>query len=335
MANLALVFACLKYNHVRALMEGQLSPEGIDLTCLDLDPEETHPRMMRDKEFDISEMGLTFYLGTLAQKERPFIAIPVFTSRGFRHGTIYVNTGSGIERPQDLIGKPVGEHRCYGHDAGLWSKGILSDEYGVPAESFSYYIGDVRRASPKPEWLPLSPPPQVRAEYLADDQSLDEMITTGKIAALFSAVEPRALDKGPVRRLFPDHVAAERDYFRRTGIHPIMHTVVIRRELYEQNPWIARSLYTALIEAKRRHDAYYRSIATKMHRILTLPWATELYADNRKLLGEDPWPYGIERNRKSLETAFRYHHEQSLSSRRFVPEEIFAPETLADREYFA
>jgi 4,5-dihydroxyphthalate decarboxylase len=328
MANLPLVFACLKYNHVRALMEGQVRPEGIDLTCLDLDPEETHPRMLRDQEFDVSEMGLTFYLGTLAQPDPPFIAIPAFTSRGFRHGTIYVNTASGIETPRDLIGKTVGEHRCYGHDAGLWSKGILSDEYGVPADSLSYYIGDVRRPAPKPEWLPLRPPSHVRVDYLADDQSLDKMIETGEIAALFSAVEPRALDKGPVRRLFGDHVALEHEYFRKTGIHPTMHTVVIRRALYQKHRWIARALYDALLEAKRRHSEYYRSIATKMHRVLSLPWATELYAENRKLMGDDPWPYGIAANRKPLETALRYHREQGLSQRRFAPEEIFARETI-------
>lgn len=286
--------------------------------------------MLRDQEFDVSEMGLTFYLGTLQQKEPPFIAIPVFTSRGFRHGTIYVNSAAGIAMPRDLIGKPVGEHRCYGHDAGLWSKGILSDEYGVAADSLSYFIGDVRRPAPRPEWLPLKPPAHVRVAYLAPNQSLDDMLERGEIVALFSAVEPRTLDKGRVRRLFRNHIEMERDYFRRTRIHPTMHTVVIRRALYEKHRWIARALYDALCEAKRRHEAYYRSIATKMHRVLSLPWATELYAETRKLMGDDAWPYGVAANRKALEAALRYHNEQGLSPRRFAPEEIFAPETIGD-----
>src|SRR3954463_4128341 len=131
MADLSLSLACLDYVHVRALMRGRVKPEGVALACTDMDPEETHPRMLRDRAFDIAEMGLTFYLGTLDQPEPPFIAIPVFTSRGFRHNTIYIHEASGIESPRDLIGRRVGEHNCYGHDAGLWSKGILSDEHGV------------------------------------------------------------------------------------------------------------------------------------------------------------------------------------------------------------
>lgn len=330
MADLPLVLACLKYNHVRALLDGEVQSEGIDLTCLDLDPEEIHPRMLRDRAFDVSELGLTFYLGTLAQDDPPFIAIPVFTSRGFRHGTIYVNQKSGIEKPADLIGRKVGEQRAYGHDAGMWSKGILSDEYGVKADQLTYYIGGVLNPVPGADWLPHAPPPHVEVHHLGPGKTLSPMLESGEIDALIAATQPRGLDKGTVRRLFPDHVAQERDYFRRTGIHPIMHTVVVKREVVRQNPWVPRALYRAFIEAKRRHDEYYRSIANKMHRVLTLCWATELYAENHKLMGEDAWPYGIVANRKALETALRYHHEQGMSKRRFAIEEIFAPDTLDD-----
>ncbi len=330
MADLPLTLACLKYNHVRALMEGDVRPDGIDLICRDLDPEAIHPRMLRDREFDVSEMGLTFYLGTLAQADPPFLAIPVFTSRGFRHGTIYVNAESGIEKPEDLIGRTVGEQRAYGHDAGMWSKGILSDEYGVRADRMSYVIGGVNNPVPNSHWLPHAPPPHVKVQYLGSDRTLAPMIESGEIAALFAATQPRGFGNGKIRQLFPDHVAMERDYFRRTSIHPIMHTVVIKREIVRANPWVPRALYDAFREAKRRHDEYYRSIATKMHRVLTLCWATELYAENRKLMGDDAWPYGVAANRKPLETALRYHHEQGMSKRRFSAEEIFAPETLED-----
>ena len=330
MANLPLTLACLKYNHVRALLDGDVHPEGIDLTCLDLDPEEIHPRMLRDREFDASELGLTFYLGTLARDDPPFIAIPVFTSRGFRHGTIYVNGKCGIEKPEDLIGRKVGEQRAYGHDAGMWSKGILSDEYGVKADQLTYYIGGVHNPVPGAHWLPHAPPAHVEIHHLGPGQTLSPMLESGEIDALFAATQPRGLESGIVRRLFPDHVAHEREYFRRTGIHPIMHTVVIKREIVRKNPWVPRALYRAFREAKRRHDEYYRSIATKMHRVLTLCWATELYAENRKLMGEDSWPYGVASNRTALETALRYHHEQGMSKRRFKIEEIFAPDTLDD-----
>jgi 4,5-dihydroxyphthalate decarboxylase len=330
MADLSLTFACLKYNHVRALMDGAVRPEGINLTCLDIDPEQIHPRMLRDQEFDVSEMGLTFYLGTLARDDPPFIAIPVFTSRGFRHGTIYVNSRSGIEKPTDLVGRKVGEQRAYGHDAGMWSKGILSDDYGVKADQLTYYIGGVNNPVPNAHWLPHMPPPHVEVHHLGPGQTLSPMLESGEIDALFAATEPHSLETGKVRRLFADHVALERDYFRRTRIHPIMHTVVIKREIVRKNPWVPRALYEAFREAKRRHDEYYRSIAAKMHRVLTLCWATELYAENRKLMGDDAWPYGVAANHATLATALRYHHEQGMSKRRFAPEEIFASETLSD-----
>jgi 4,5-dihydroxyphthalate decarboxylase len=332
MPDLELSLACLDYLHVRALMQGRVAPEGIRLSCIDLDPEETHPRMLRDRAFDIAEMGLTFYLGTLNRSDPPFIAIPVFTSRGFRHNTIYVHAASGIESPADLIGRRVGEHNCYGHDAGLWSKGILADEHGVAHDSYRYVVGSVlRRRDRAPDYIPLQPPPSVHVEPAPPDRTLDQMLEAGEIDALFSAVVPPSFARGSarVRRLFPDAEERERDYCRRTGFHPIMHTVVIKREIYDRDPWVAAALMRAFSAAKEAAEHYYETMQSKLHRVLMLAWATELYAANKRLMGDTGWAYGVAANRAVLETALRYHHEQGLSPRLRTAEELFAPEALA------
>jgi hypothetical protein len=332
MPDLELSLACLDYLHVRALMQGRVRPEGIRLACTDMDPEETHPRMLRDRAFDVAEMGLTFYLGTLNLPDPPFIAIPVFTSRGFRHNTIYIHAASGIEGPADLRGRRVGEHNCYGHDAGLWSKGILADEHGVPHDAYSYVVGSVlRRRERAPDYIPLQPPASVRIEAAPPDRTLDEMLEAGEIDALFSAVAPPSFTRGSprIRRLFPDAEMLERDYCRRTGFHPIMHTVVVKRAVYDRHPWVAASLMRAFVAAKQEAESYYETMQSKLHRVLMLAWATELYAENRRLMGASGWAYGVAANRAVLETALRYHHVQGLSARLRRPEELFAPEALA------
>lgn len=332
MADLKLKFSCLKYVHVKPLMDGTLKPEGIELEPFDLDPSETFPRLLGKREFDVSEMGLSFYIGTLQHEDPPFIAIPVFTSRGFRHNTIYVNAASGITTPRDLIGKNVGELLTYGHDAGTWSKGILSDEYGIPADSYTYFLGGVNRPVPATlDWLPMTPPPNVRYHRLGATQTLNDMLVSGEIDALFSATTPQSLVDGSpkVCHLFDDPDAREREYFQRTHIHPIMHTVVVRRDLYRQHPWIVTALMRAFETAKTGIEDYYRSHSQMLHRLLMIPWLTSLYEANAKLMGDDPWPYGLEPNRATLETFLRYHHEQGNSKRLFRPEELFAPEALA------
>lgn len=332
MANLKLKFACQDYDRTKGLTDGSIRIEGAELDHIDLPPWATFERLIKGGEFDVSEMGLTFYMGTLALEDPPFIALPVFLSRTFRHSTIYVNKASGIRWPRDLIGKRVGEAFCYGHDAGIWSKGILSDEYGVPTDSYRYFIGGVDRPVPPWDWLPFRPPPNVRIEHIGPARTLDPMLESGEIDALYSAiVPPSLLRRSPnVGRLFEDAEPVERDYYRRTGIHPIMHVAVIRRTVYRQHPWLAQALYKAFKEAKEQVMKLYRSYEGRMHLLLMIPLLTELQERNRDMMGEDPWPYGVEPNRKTLETFCRYHHEQGLSARRYAPEELFAPETLAD-----
>jgi 4,5-dihydroxyphthalate decarboxylase len=332
MPALKLSFSCWNYDRMQALMDGRVRPEGIELTYEPLFPAVTFQRALREGHFDACELGLTFYLATLHMPDPPFVAIPVFPVRLFVHSAIFVNAKSGVREPKDLIGKRVGELFVYGHDAGTFAKGVLADEYGVPADSYSYSIGGVDRPMGEWEWFPLKPPPNVRWQHIGAERTLDRMLETGEIDALVSALVPPSYLKrdGTVRRLFADTEAVERAYFRKTGIFPIMHIVAIRKEVYRNNPWVAQSLYQALKDSKDKARELYRMQEANMHRLFMVPWLTEHREQNEELMGDDLWPYGLERNRKALDTFLRYHHEQGVSKRRFTPEELFVPETRGD-----
>lgn len=333
MANLRLSFACDDYLHTRALRDSVLRPEGIDLTYLTVFPAQNFQRMLQFGEFDIAEMGMKFYISSLGLEDPRFIAIPVFPSRSFRHAAIYISAKSGIESPHDLLGKRIGEPFAYGHDAAIWARGIMQDEYGVPIDSPTYYAGPVDAGTFR-EFAPFGPPSFIRVEALHPGQTLDAMLEAGELDALYSAIVPPSILRhtGRTRRLFPNFEAVERDYHRKTGIFPIMHTLVIRREIYRQYPWVAQSLYQAFKEAKKLAYDHYETMARSGFRTMMMPWLAAHYEENRALLGDDPWPYGLEPNRKALEAFLRYHHEQGLSKRRLAPEDLFAPETLV--EYF-
>jgi 4,5-dihydroxyphthalate decarboxylase len=332
MANLRWKFAAQDYEHTRALFDGRVQVEGIDLEHVDLFPAVTFERMLVNKEFQACEMAMTIYASSLDLAERPFVAIPVFPVRTFRHSAIYINADAGIREPKDLIGKRMGEFVFYGHDAGLWPKGILSSEYGVPHDTFTYFFGGVGQPAQPQTWVPSRPPAHIRGEHIGTQRTLDAMLEAGEIDALVSAVTPPTLLKGAskIRRLFENFEPVERDYFRRTGIFPIMHTLVIRREVYEEHPWSAMALYRAFKEAKALALQRYTHAAIINHTTFSIPWMTAHVAEVRGLMGEDWWPYGLEANRKVLDTFLGYHHEQGLSKRRYKPEELFLPETLAD-----
>lgn len=332
MADLKLSFACWHYDRMRALMDGSVHADGIDLSYEDLFPGVTFQRAMRDADFDACELGLTFYLATLQMDDPPFVAIPVYPVRLFTHSAIFVNTNSGIESPKDLIGKNVGELYIYGHDAGIWSKGILAEDYGVPTDSYKYFLGGVDRPAPRWGWFPQQIPPTVQVEYIGGERTLDAMLESGEVDALFSALVPPSYVNGSkkVRKLFVDSEAVEREYFRKSAVFPIMHIVVIRKEVYRNNPWVAKTLYNALKASKDKASEMYHSQEANMHRLFMVPWLTEHREENARLMGDDLWPYGLAKNRAALDTFLRYHYGQGLSKRRFVPEELFVPETLDD-----
>ena len=326
MPRLKLSLACWNYDRTRALMDGSVRPDGIDLTYLNLPVEETFFRMLRHREFDAAEMSLSSYTVSLNKPDKPFIAIPVFPSRFFRHSCIYVNEKSGIREPKDLIGKKVGNPE-YQMTAPVWIRGILQDEYGVPVDGVTYHTGGEEEPN-RSEKLKLDLPPNIKVQPIGERETLAAMIRDGSIDALYTARMPstyKAGGAGPVRRLFEEYMEVEQAYYRKTRIFPIMHTVAIRRSLYEKHPWVAQSLYKAFVQAQREtYDDLYVTAALKA----MLPWLTKHVEDARALMGDDFWPYGFAPNRETLATFLRYHHEQGLSKRQLQPEELFAPETL-------
>jgi 4,5-dihydroxyphthalate decarboxylase len=325
MTKLRLNLACGNYDRTRALADRSVQAEGIDLNYLELPVEETFFRMLRYREFEVAELSLSSYTMTLFTEQRPFIAIPIFPSRFFRHSCIYVNAAAGIRTPKDLIGKRIGTPE-FQMTAPVWIRGILSEHYGVPVDAVTYHTGGEEQPG-RSEKMPLDLPSHIKVQPIGATQTLSRMLAEGGIDALHTARMPSTFSPlgGPVRRLFPDYRDVEQEYYRKTRIFPIMHTVAIRRDVYEQNRWIARSLYKAFVAAQRRtYEDLYETAALKA----MLPWLTSHVEETRALMGEDFWAYGIDSNRASLSTFLRYHHEQGLSKRLLQPEELFAPETL-------
>lgn len=325
MAKLSLSFACSNYDRTRALLEGRVRVDGVDLNYMDLSVEETFFRMLRYHEFDAAEMSLSSYTVSRFAAEPPFVAIPVFPSRFFRHSCIYVNANSGIREPKDLIGKRIGTPE-YQMTAPVWIRGILSDEYGVKVTASKFLTGGEEEPG-RPEKLKLNLPPEIDVKPIPADRTLSRMLETGEVDALYTARAPSTYKDGcgPVRRLFPNFHEVEGEYFRKTRIFPIMHTVVIRREIYQRNPWVAQALYKAFLAAQREvyHDLHDTGVLKYM-----LPWLVRHVEETEKVMGTDFWSYGLEPNRHVLDTFLRYHHEQGLSQRRLKPEELFVPETL-------
>ncbi len=325
MSKLKLTFACWNYDRTRALMDGSVQPDGIDLNYLNLPVEETFFRMLRHKEFELAELSLSSYTVSLFSEQRPFVAIPVFPSRFFRHSCIYVNANSGIRSAKDLIGKRVGNPE-YQMTAPVWIRGILSDHYGVPVDSVTYFTGGEEEPG-RSEKIKLDLPANIKVQRIGAQQTLSQMLLDGEIDALYTARMPSSYRKGggKVKRLFEDFEPVERNYFKETGIFPIMHTVAMRRDVFEANRWIAQSMMKALVESqKRTYEDLYETAALKT----MLPWLTSHVEQVKREMGDDFWPYGFEKNEKTLSTFLRYHFEQGLSKRLLQPQDLFAPESL-------
>ena len=316
--------ACNNYDRILPLINGDIKPEGIDLICIANTGAETFFRMLRHREFDMCEMSLSSYVATLFHDDPAFIAIPVFPSRLMRHSSIFINDKSGIRSPRDLIGKRVGTPE-WQMTATVWIRGLLSDEYGVPADSVKYFTGGVVDPG-RVEKIPVDLPPNINITTIPQDKTLSQMLEDNEIDALYSAGAPPSLYScAHVRRLFENYAEVEKEYFKKTRIFHIMHTFVIKRDLYESRPWIAQSMTKALTAAKNKAcREMYDTDGLKY----TLPWLIDHIEETRELMGDDYWPYGLEANRHTLETFLRYSYEQSLSKRLLKPEELFAPESL-------
>ena len=325
MKKLRLTLACWDYDRTRALVDGTVRPDGIELNYLALPVEETFFRMLRNREFDCAEMSLSSYCASLHAENPPFIAIPAFPSRFFRHSCIFVCAKSGIREPGDLKGRRVGVPE-YQMTAPVWIRGILADDYGVKASDVEHFSGGEEEPG-RIDKLKVDLPSSIRLKAIGEHQTLSRMLADGEIDALVTARAPSTFHAEPdkVKRLFADYVEVEKAYYRRTKIFPIMHTVVIRRDVYAANPWVAQSLFKAFGAAKAKALASYGQTAALA---AMLPWLTAHVEEARREIGDDWWPYGLSPNRHVLETFLRYHHEQGLSPRRLAPEDLFAKETL-------
>jgi 4,5-dihydroxyphthalate decarboxylase len=317
MANRTMTIGCRDYDHTRALADGRIKVDGVDLKFVNLSPpSQIFLRMLHDEAYDASEMSLSNYMIALGKGDRRFVAIPVFPSRVFRHSYIWINTAAGIEKPQDLKGKKIGI-ADYSMTALLFVRGLLQHEYGVAPEDIHWY----RRRS---EHVAIEIPPGIRIDSIAKNETLDELLEAGKLDALAVTSPPRGFLNGSarVRRLFPDSRAVEADYYRRTKIFPIMHMVVIRRAVYEQEPSMAVRLAQGFQAAKESaFEAYEEGLSS-------LPWVNLDLEYARQILGDDVSPYGVKNNMPTLEAATLYSHEQGLTQRRFAVNELFAAETL-------
>ncbi len=316
-----LTFACGPYDRTAALREGIVRPEGIELNYLTMQPAEIFWRMLQYKEFDASEMSLSNYTTLVSTGNSPFIAIPVFPSRVFRHGYFFINTQKGIKSPADLKGKRGGVPE-YSMTAAVYMRGLLEHEYGVKPSDVEWVQGRTDRLGRK---LPSN----VRLSQAPAGAELGDLLERGEIDFMMTANNPLSFRRGAptVARLFPDYPAQEKAYYRRTKIYPIMHTVVIRRDIYDRDPWVALSLYKALCRAK---DYAYDQLADMGSSKVSFAWLQPLLEEEQAVIGKDWFPYGIEQNRPTIEALLQYTHEHGLTDRRLKIEELFAPSTLHD-----
>ncbi len=322
MEKLQLTVACGDYDRTKALQVGTVQPEGIRLNYISLEAEEIFWRMSNYLEFDASEMSLSNHITMVSRGNSPFVAIPVFPSRFFRHSCVFINTASGIKTPQDFKGKKIGAPE-YSITAAVWIRGFLNDEYGVKASDMEWFIGGQEEPGRK-ERVRLTLPPDIKVSPIAADQTLNGMLEQGEIDGLISARSPSSFVKGSpkIRRLFPNYKEVEIDYYKRTKIFPIMHVMVIRKEVYERHPWVARSLYKAFCQAK---DRAIQAMHVSNTLACTLPWLFAEMELLKSLFGADWWPYGVEPNRHLLETLLRYMSEQGLIDRPVKLEDLFVP----------
>jgi 4,5-dihydroxyphthalate decarboxylase len=325
MSRLPLTFACGPYDRMEALNYGLIDVEGIDLNFIEIQaPREIFDRMVGAQEFDVSEMSLAEYVTMTAKGISPFIAIPVFPSKAFRHAFICVNRNSGIKEPKDLAGKRIGTP-LYTQTAAIWIRGDLEDKYGVDLSGVQWIQGAVEKAGTHGD--PPAPPQLLKPIEITpntSDKSLSDMLADGDIDAILGSRMPDSVRTQPdkVGHLFPNFRDEEKRYYQEHRIHPIMHTVVIRKDIYAENKWMAQSLFKAFQAAKEwAVEQMYFSGAQKY----MLPWLFDDLREIDEIFGGDPWPYGIDENRPTLEAFVKYMHQQNFIPEILAVEDLFAP----------
>jgi 4,5-dihydroxyphthalate decarboxylase len=322
MAKLKLCIAVGDYDRTRPLIDGTVAIDGVDPVFMTLSPEEIFFRAFRGAEFDVCELSLSSSTVKIAQGDCPYVGVPAFVSRMFRHTSIYVRTDR-IKRPEDLKGKKVGLPE-YQLTANVWARAILEDDHGVKPSDIQWIRAGIEEPG-RPEKISLKLPAGVRLDNGPEGSTISQLLADGEIDG-FIAPRPPKLDKPHphIGWLFPDPTAAAKDYFKRTGIFPIMHMTGVRRTLVDENPWLPVAIYKAFEQAKTVALAKLSDTsATKV----TLPFVEEQLKAARELMGQDFWAYGLEPNRVTLDAFLRHHHAQGLSPRRLKPEELFHPST--------
>ena len=320
MSELELTFACGDYEITRPLTEGTVKPEGIRLVPdTHYASRHRHWAMAKDDAFDVCEFNACAYF-MARDRGREWTSLPVFCHRRFRHGFVFVNPASGVREPKDLIGKRIGGTN-FQPAGNIWIRGILEEDYGVPHDSIHWF-------TERGEDVDFTPHPGLVVDRISSEQSLDAMVLRGEIDGLISPEFPEPFLKGDPRlvRLFQDYKSVERDYFRRTGIFPIMHVTVVKRRIVEKYPWVIRNLMAAFERAK---TIAYERVANP--RVVPLAWWTPAWEEQKRILGPDPWRYGLNpANRVNLEAAIRHTFKQGLISRRWSVDELFADPDSGD-----
>ncbi|WP_306395680.1 ABC transporter substrate-binding protein [Telluria beijingensis] len=323
MAKLQLSVAMGDYDRTRALLDASVQIDGVDPVYMTLSPEETFFRAFRNVEFDISEMSFSSYLVKLAAGDCPYVAVPVFLSRAFRHTAIHVRKDR-IKRPQDLKGRRIGVPE-YQLTANVWARAILQDDYGVSPADVTWVRGGIDEPG-RPEKIKLRLPPDVRMVDAPEGDTISAMLDRGDIDGFMAPRPPggAAATNPDIGWLFDDPTAEAKDYYKRTGVFPIMHVVGVRKELAAQHPWLPGAVLKAFEQAKAAAlDKLADTSATKV----TLPFVEEQLKAARESMGHDYWSYGVAPNRATLEAFVRHHHAQGLSARQVAVDEIFHPAT--------
>ncbi len=323
MTKLQLSVAMGDYDRTRALYDGRVQIDGVDPVFMLLNPEEMFFRAMRSQDFDIAELSFSSYLVKHSRGESPYIAVPVFLSRAFRHTSIYVRRDR-IKTPEDLKGCRIGVPE-YQLTAIVWARALLEDEYGIKPSDVTWVRGGIDTPG-RPEKIKLELPENVRLESAPEGKTITELLDEGEIDAFIAPRPPgvQALRNPNVGWLFDDPTAVAKDFYRRKRVFPIMHVVGIRNALARQHPWLPGAVVKAFTQSKAAAvEALGDTSATKV----TLPFVEEQLHAARALMSQDYWSYGVAQNQPTLETFLRYHHSQGLSPRQVPLSEVFHPAT--------
>ncbi|WP_270934540.1 substrate-binding domain-containing protein [Falsiroseomonas oryzae] len=323
-SHLSLSIGCFLTDRSRPVLDGRTPVEGVELRH-DPDQEDIFRRALRERAFEVTELSMSSHIVTTARGDAPYVGIPVFLSRAFRHGAIYIRTDRGITRPEDLAGRTIGLPE-YQQTAALWARGMLREQYGVDTRGVAWRTGGLEKPNAG-ERVPLKLPPELDVQPIGPGETLNAMLADGRLDALIGPRPPSCFTNrsAPVARLFPESRAAEEAYYRATGFFPIMHCLTVRKDVAEAHPWLPAALFRAFCQARAAALAELKLVNVLR---VSLPWIVQEAAAQTALLGGDPWPYGFARNRDELAAMIRYAVADGMVATPIEPEALFHPSTL-------